>query len=231
MDDGPAGMADSLKIAETASKEGVTVIFATPHYGNGIHDTSLEPIQSACAALNAELKRRRMNLIVYSGAEVRINSEILHELSTGKVITLGGMGNAVLLEMPSVFILEGIEMIVRQMLDNGIIPIIAHPERNPEILKQPHILARLVRMGAMMQITAGSVVGDYGKISEKCALDMLCNDLVHFVGSDMHPGRKYRMAKFKKKAMKLLSAEKVESIVRGSALNLIFERKMCQNFN
>jgi protein-tyrosine phosphatase len=231
IDDGPANINGSIKIAETACKEGVRCIFATPHHGNGVYEVYLKQIEDYCGLLNEALRQKKIHLFVYSGAEVHIHSSILNDLAAGNVITLGNMGMAVLLELPEVYILDGIEMIFKQMVNSGILPIVAHPERNPLILKQPFHLERFIYAGARMQVTAGSVVGDYGPLSQNCVIDMLKKDQVHFLGSDMHPGRKYRMADFKKKVSKLTTAEKLYWITEGACLDLVFTEKMRQNCN
>ena len=45
----------------------------------------------------------------------------------------------------------------------GIQPVIAHPERNSQIMEQPDKLFHLVEKGAISQLTAASVTGDLGK--------------------------------------------------------------------
>ena len=222
IDDGPTDIAGSIWIAETASREGVKVIFATPHHGNGVYSTSVETIEEQCQLLNDALKQRKIDLVVYPGAEVHVNELVLPELFSEKIIKLGLNGRAVLLELPGMFVLERIETVIHRMVDHGIIPILAHPERNPLLLKHPHFIERLLYKGAMTQITAGSLLGDYGPLCRKLVVEMLRTDRVHCVGSDMHPGRKYRMADFKNIASKFVSVRTLERIVGDTAWQLIF---------
>ncbi|MFK5954775.1 MAG: hypothetical protein QM498_17120 [Desulfobacterium sp.] len=86
----------------------------------------------------------------------------------------------------------------------GVIPLIARPERNLDLVKDLELTRVLVGIGASMQVTAGSVTGDFGRVSKKYGLCMLDQDLVSFLVRDPHPGRKYRMAKVKKKFEKII---------------------------
>ena len=74
----------------------------------------------------------------------------------------------------------------KHLLGEGIIPIIAHPERNRAIAEKPARLERLVRHGALAQITAGSLAGHFGKNVQKLSLQLIEANLVHTYGSDVH---------------------------------------------
>lgn len=230
IDDGARNTAEAIKIAKTAEKEGVSAIIATPHYDNGVYKPGLLQIKEACVEVNRELKRRNIRVSIYPGAEARINERTMDDLEHDKIIFLAGETSAVLFELPQIFVLEGICSLLRKAVEKGIVPVIAHPERNPELIKNPHYLDELERAGAMMQLTAGSLLGDFGGYAKKTALLMVDRDLVHFVGSDMHPGRKYRMAKFRKKLLGLVSRERADAIFEGNAMDVLFQKKLCQNF-
>ena len=72
------------------------------------------------------------------------------------------------------------------LLGEGKIPIIAHPERNRAIAEKPERLERLVRHGALAQVTAGSLSGHFGKNVQKLALQLIEANLIHTYGSDVH---------------------------------------------
>lgn len=78
----------------------------------------------------------------------------------------------------------------------GYIPIIVHPERNKELLEQPRKLYDFVKNGALTQVTAGSVVGRFGKNVQKFTIQIIEANLTHFIASDAHntKGRSFYMS-------------------------------------
>lgn len=65
-------------------------------------------------------------------------------------------------------------------------PVIAHPERNPEVQEEPRRLRDLVNAGGVVQLTAASVDGRLGKRPAACSRALLAHGLAHLVASDAH---------------------------------------------
>ena len=63
---------------------------------------------------------------------------------------------------------------------------IVHPERNQEIIERSDLLYQLVKKGALTQVTAASVCGDFGKKIKNFTLQLIENNLTHFIASDAH---------------------------------------------
>jgi len=68
----------------------------------------------------------------------------------------------------------------------GARPILAHPERNIKIMKNHDLIINLIEQGVLMQINAGSLLGDYGKEVKKTAQQFIKMNMVHILGSDGH---------------------------------------------
>src|SRR5699024_11200404 len=68
----------------------------------------------------------------------------------------------------------------------GLIPVIVHPERNRELLEHPSRMYELIRNGALSQITAGSLLGQFGKQMEQYSHQLIEANLPHFIASDAH---------------------------------------------
>jgi len=105
-----------------------------------------------------------------------------------------------------------VSIIIRKLKERGLTPIIAHAERNLMILNKPALTSDFIYNGAVIQITAGSLTGDFGRPFMKAATSMVKMDKVFCIGSDIHPGRKYRMADAKKKMIKLIGRTKTDQI-------------------
>ena len=69
---------------------------------------------------------------------------------------------------------------------NGFECIFAHPERNGSIVRNPNNLLPLINTGVLCQVNAGSLLGSYGKESQKTAQILLEHNMAHFIASDMH---------------------------------------------
>jgi tyrosine-protein phosphatase YwqE len=68
----------------------------------------------------------------------------------------------------------------------GITPIVAHPERNVGVLKNPLLALEFVRQGARLQLTTGSLIGELGETFQECSLLLLGCGLISFLASDAH---------------------------------------------
>ncbi len=68
----------------------------------------------------------------------------------------------------------------------GFETVLAHPERNYDVEQRPELLAPIVANGALVQLTAGSIDGRFGRATRKCAFTLLERGLAHLIASDAH---------------------------------------------
>jgi protein-tyrosine phosphatase len=94
--------------------------------------------------------------------------------------------NYLLVEFPDLNISPAIDKVFVQFLDRGIVPIITHPERNGLLQQRIPKLTAWVNEGCLLQVTALSITGGFGKEARDCAWDLLQRGLVHVVASDAH---------------------------------------------
>ena len=221
IDDGPDNLAGSVRIAGIAMSEGVHTIFATPHCCNGVYCVDKGDIINGCFDLTEKLEQENLTIRVLPGAEIRVNHDLIQEFDKGNLMTLNNAGTYILVELPSMFLIKGICLMIRQLNKRGVISIIAHPERNLMLLNTPGIIDDFIYNGAMMQITAGSLTGDFGKQAMKLARDMVVKGQVFSLGSDMHPDRKYRMAKARKQLIKLAGQETADLITHENPWEIL----------
>ena len=102
--------------------------------------------------------------------------------------------------------------VIYRLIENGYVPIIAHPERYPFIQKDPDYLFELSDMGALFQANYGSIIDMYGSKAKKTLKKLLKNDLISFFGTDTHrPEQVFtKMPQILKKLKKLLSEGEIE---------------------
>ncbi|NWH04315.1 tyrosine-protein phosphatase [Desulfobacter latus] len=212
LDDGCETIEQSMNFIAQAINQGVRVMFATPHCCDGVYDCTKKEILAAWRFLCETVERQGLDIQILPGAEIRVNHDLVARYDAGDLLTLGDTSRFLLLELPPMFIMNAFLRMVRQLTERGIIPIIAHAERNPMIIARPELAAELISTGAEIQITAGSLKGDFGRAPRKTAKILVQNNQVFCLGSDIHPGRKYRMKaaeKFLNKAGSIVQTEKI----------------------
>ncbi len=188
IDDGAQTLAESLALLQLAIDDGITHIVCTPHMHAGRFDNNITTIQPAFMGLQAEVVAQNMPISLAMSAEVRISDEFMIQLKQGKVPFLGEYKNCsvVLLEMPHDRIPLGIENLLRWLERQNIVVMLAHPERNKEIMCHPERVLELANKGVLLQLTAASLTGCMGKRSLITAHWLLQRDLVFCVASDAH---------------------------------------------
>lgn len=191
LDDGPDDWNESLEMARLAIDDGTRVIIATPHQLGSYRRNHGAVIRQQVHELRVKLEQAGLNLTVYPGADVRIESDMISLLKSGEVVTLADRGRHVLLELPHELYFP-LEPVLQQLNDAGMTGILSHPERNRGIQANPSVVDRLVDRGCLMQITAGSLLGTFGASSLRLSESFLRRGLVHFVASDGHGTRSRR---------------------------------------
>lgn len=95
-------------------------------------------------------------------------------------------GNYVLVELPQFLSEPAMAEVWQRMQSAGMVPVLAHPERNPLLQSRPEILYRWIKKGCLAQVTAASFLGRFGRRAEISANNLLQSRQVHFVASDAH---------------------------------------------
>nr|WP_136250273.1 CpsB/CapC family capsule biosynthesis tyrosine phosphatase [Ningiella ruwaisensis] len=188
IDDGARHLDDTLLLAKQAVEQGVTHMVCTPHVHVGRFDNSREIIANAFNDTLECLQAQNVNLKLSYASEVRTCIEITQWHQSGALCYLGQWKDkkALLLEMPHSHVPTGIERLIHWLLQQNVQPIIPHPERNRDILAQPDKALWLKRMGVVFQATAGAFTGTFGEQVEHLAWQMLEENLIAYVASDMH---------------------------------------------
>ncbi|WP_075618334.1 tyrosine-protein phosphatase [Paenisporosarcina indica] len=186
LDDGAQTMEDSLLLAKQAVAEGIHTMIATPHHKHPSYNNSKSEVEKQLALLTDELQKHSIPLKVVAGQEIRIYGELTDDLSKHTELLPLNETNYVLIEFPSSEIPKFADQLFYDIQVKGYTPIIAHPERNSELVKNPDRLYRFIKNGALSQITAGSLAGKFGKNIQKMSIKFLDHNLAHVIASDVH---------------------------------------------
>ncbi len=188
IDDGPATLAESVALARMAVADGITTSVVTPHIHPGRYENHRKKIEVYLRAFRMALEQEAIALDVRMGAEVRVSMESLALLLKDQVPFLGEHRGwrVLLLEMPHSHLPVGAMQLVDKLLRMNIRPLIAHPERNRAIMDQPRRIDPFLAAGCWLQLTAGSITGEFGKTAMAVAHQLLDEDAVRVVASDAH---------------------------------------------
>lgn len=186
LDDGPADWDEAVALCRAAAAEGTTRIVATPHVlrGDWINE-DVSARDALVVRLNALLEGQPA---VLPGCEYFFSAEAVALLDDGELGPLTGLNRSryLLVEFPPEVPQASIESVFHEFRIAGLTPVIAHPERHAAFRREPERLERLVARGALCQVTAGSLLGDFGERAERASEDFFARGLIHFVASDAH---------------------------------------------
>jgi len=185
MDDGPSTIADSLEMCRTAAGDGIRTIVATPHYNPGCFTWSADIQQSALHTLQQKVDAAEIPVKLLSGAEIAFCTELPELFKNAPHLAIN-RGCYFLLEFGPQAVPANIELFLSSIITVGYLPIIAHPERNSWFIRHHDVLTSLVRCGVLLQITADSLLGEYGTEVQRFCQQLLRNNLVQIIASDAH---------------------------------------------
>lgn len=232
VDDGPQTMEEAIALCRAIVSDGVTHAICTPHIHTGRFNNSLASLIKPFSELQAALSLRQIPLALGLSAEVRLHASILQLIEHGDVplMTIRQAGvdrQHILLELPDAQIPLGADKLVKKLVEMNITPIIAHPERNKELMRDSTRVLPFLSLGCKLQITAGSLIGQFGRLVENVAWQLLESDSVIAVASDAHNlhGRGPKMAE----ARQAISARLGQQL--ADSLTLLRPSQLFKEFN
>ena len=154
----------------------------------GRYENHAASIRSAAQAFQRALDAEGIALQIKAAAEVRLDHEILSWVAEEQIPYIGHWRGerVMLLEFPHSHVPVGADKLVAWLLKQQIRPMIAHPERNKDILRSVDKLVPFVQMGCLLQVTAGAAAGAFGEYARVRAADLLARGWVTVLASDAH---------------------------------------------
>lgn len=190
VDDGADSWETAMAMLELAYRDGTRQIILTPHTTPDPHSASSEAIEAAFQQLQAQAKPRFPDLTLHLGGEVLYSSDLEQREAFPQLPRMAGSSYVLLEFLPSVSrrqLFNGVDVLLRW----GYIPILAHTERYACLRTSVDTAAQLANAGALLQINADSVMGNWGRRVKWFCAALLRNRLAQFVASDAH-GVTYR---------------------------------------
>jgi len=218
IDDGASSFDESVAMARIAAADGIAAIVATPH----LNDTLYNPVEISrrVSWLNHLLRLENIPVTIMPGCEV----SVLFGAEQAKGFTLNDT-SYILLEFQRTHISRNVGDILNQFVNKGFKPIITHPERNPSVVASPNVLldALKEREHCYVQITAGSLTGEFGREVQQCSHYLLRSGVVDVIATDAHSSnnRKPVLSNGVKVAAEIVGAEAAQRMVFGTPAKII----------
>ena len=220
MDDGARDLEEALEMARLAVVDGIRVMVATPHLFKHKSVDLAASNEKRVILDHLDIFRERLAaegiaLEILPGCDVPLSVEALSLLAEDRVLTINDGKRYLLLELPHFSLPPSLEEICFSLQSRGITPIITHPERHPIIQERPDRLERLIDLGCLIQLTAGSLTGGFGRQVVRISRQMVKKGYIHLLASDAHntQGRPPILSKAVKELTRLVGSEQARAMV------------------
>lgn len=214
IDDGSQSIQDTNQLLSEMTRIGFTSIITTPHIFTNVWNNSEKSIENKFSETNLivdkPLELKKFNF----ACEYMLDSNFMKRMEVEKLLTL--KDNMILIEMSYLSAPIQLYEIIFEIQLKGYRPVLAHPERYVFYHNNFKEYEKLKNVGCLFQLNLLSTVDYYGKMIGKIADTLLKNDLIDFVGSDIH--HKNHIASFGKK-ITITNNQKLEKAIEK---NLFF---------
>ncbi|MGV3722811.1 MAG: tyrosine-protein phosphatase [Actinomycetota bacterium] len=183
VDDGPKDWDTTLRMLEIAHGDGIRKAIATPHWTGTANET--ERIRSRFSELKARCAALPGRIEPFLGQELILVPQLLDALRSGTALTLAE-SSYVLLETAQLEFGAFNHQAVFQLQASGYRIILAHPERVKSWSSASEELRTLVERGCYLQINAGSLIGSFGRSTQRTAEALVRRGWASLLASDAH---------------------------------------------
>jgi protein-tyrosine phosphatase len=189
LDDGPRTPEDALAMCRMLHTEGVRMAAALAHQNERWHEVTPERIRSATQELSQRLHEAALELTVFPTAEVTAFPDLEGAWTTDQLLSVADRRQYLLLEMPHGLFVD-LRPLVRRLREHGVRIVLAHPERQPELLHESGAIEEMIGEGCLVQVSSGSVTKPASRLDEKALRSWFRRGCVHLLGSDGHSPRR-----------------------------------------
>jgi len=189
VNEGPGNDEGAIRLAKQAVANGITHIIAAPRSMNKANKDFEIWIKHLVTNLNKKFIDQNIPLTILEGMEIQLQEDLIDDFEE-KILPLAGTNKYVLIEFPKNRIPAFYQKVLYAIQLKVYIPIIAHPELNLEVRKNPSMLLELVNKGALVQVNAASLLGKHGRGIKRFAKKICRHNLVHFVTTNAYSNEK-----------------------------------------
>lgn len=222
VDDGSKSIEDTFELLKEAARVGFTDVILTPHYIKGYYETDTKIREYWVESIARVLEELKIPIKVHVGNEIYVCEDI-DELVYQNIVSTLNNSKYVLVELPMNNNIKYLEEVIFKLSNLDKVPIIAHPERYSYFQKDIKILIELHNKGVLFQSNYGSILGLYGEEPKKALTKMLKENIIDFLGTDVHrPDTIYQLVEdSKKKIKKIIGEKELEKLTTFNAEKMI----------
>ena len=186
MDDGAKDIRASMELCALAADNNISHIIATPHCMNLFEaENFIKARDSRIKRVEKELEEDEIPVKLYGGAEVLISDDIFYSPDLTEYKLAGS--RYLLIEF--VFDKVNFELVSKAVSlakEQGLVPIIAHPERYRFFQRDYDFVNRVADLGVLFQVNISSILRESPRVQIKLAKAMINAGMVSFIASDAH---------------------------------------------
>lgn len=222
IDDGSRSIEETMLLIKEAQKAGFTTIISTSHYLPKQYEYDEESRKKFLEVIQMGARNLGIDINLCLGSEIYVSYDIVELLKEHKASTINGT-NYVLFELPMQVEIPNLKNIIYNLLGNGYRPIIAHPERYAYVKENPNWLLEYLELGVLFQSNYASIIGLYGKEAQKTVKLLLKNNMIHFLGSDVHKSRTIytKMPEILQELRKILERDRFKKLTKINAQRVL----------
>lgn len=173
---------ETIHILKSAAEDGITHMIATPHFRYRDYVTNGPAIEHFVKRLNTKLMSLAIPITVLPGMEITLYEQLVRDIKVN-AISLAGTNKYVFIVFQDDRIPPFALSVFLELQLMGYIPIIANVERVLELTTNPKKLLEFINRGALVHLSAASILGLNGRKTRKVSLKLCRNGLVHFISS------------------------------------------------
>lgn len=223
VDDGAGSLEEALSMARVAVTDGVRHMVATPHQMGW----DCQAVAASVRQLQHHLEDSGILLDLAPGVEMHVSPDLLQRTGGERGCTLNG-SRYVLLELPLTDYPLYTDEVVFDLQLRGLVPILAHPERNLAIQTNPDLLMNLAERGVLGQMTASSLLDGVDRHTRVTAESLLTRGLVQVLATDGHDAhhRAPRLSESVDAAARVVGGEQAEAMVTSIPEAILADQEM-----
>jgi tyrosine-protein phosphatase YwqE len=193
IDDGASSLEESILLIQGLRDMGFSKIITTPHCMSDFYRNTPEIINQGLATVKAELLKRGIEIALQASAEYYLDDDFERKIDEGELLPFGD--NYILFELPFLSEPPNFSQVVFKLQSMGYRPILAHPERYGFYYNKFETYQEFVDRGIHLQVNLMSLMGHYSPETQRIAEKLIGQELITFLGTDLHNERQLPLLK------------------------------------
>lgn len=185
IDDGATNIEESINLIGQMYELGYRKLVITPHVRYESFDNDPTTFDDRLSLLQTSLQEANIPIKTEIGAEHTIDDGFFTHLKNDTLKHFG-KNKYLLIEFSFLNMLADIKDVVFKLQSSGYNLILAHPERYLYLTQEREMINYLHDAGVLFQMNILSLVGFYNKDTQRFAEDLIKDDKIDIVGSDLH---------------------------------------------